>query len=434
MAHNTRTQLDAVWNNGGAEGYQPSSADLESLDAKLFAAVNGDQGGTWAPAAPIIFGNVANNLAPSITIGPSIVCYGGSIKTAAGSRIIYDDTAYPLLGASHPGRQRTIVTSCMHRKSSPPYHWICVPQSMSIQSIGLTVQCSAVTYRAPPLASDMYTYDPLAWLFRIPPQIPNATFLEQPSFVLPLRVHDGARLARVTLKFRVPNIRTKLPVTLPRMRVVRVDGSGNVVPMKLTADGSGFVSPTAPTSPEAWSNSGNVQSIVYACDQNNTIDTSQYYYELQVIEEVGTSASIRVAECDGVLVVEKKLDVVVASTANVTLSGTQTVDGYTTSTTGERVLVKDQTDSTANGIYLVNNATTWQRAPDCATLSPDFTPNFIVEVAGGTLNKHTVWQLVGPTNKQTVNNGVSFRRRKPTGNVYHAAVCDFDQILDMRPQ
>lgn len=54
-----------------------------------------------------------------------------------------------------------------------------------------------------------------------------------------------------------------------------------------------------------------------------------------------------------------------ASIANLTLSGTQTIDGVTL-TAGERVLVKDQSTTAQNGIYIVA-AGSWSRASDMDT-------------------------------------------------------------------
>jgi len=75
-----------------------------------------------------------------------------------------------------------------------------------------------------------------------------------------------------------------------------------------------------------------------------------------------------------------------ATTGNITLSGTQTVDGVAL-VAGDRVLVKDQTTQTQNGIYVVS-AGAWTRATD-ADNSPsgelkggDFT-----FVLGGTVNE-----------------------------------------------
>ncbi|MDE2344635.1 MAG: hypothetical protein KGL63_14815 [Betaproteobacteria bacterium] len=54
-----------------------------------------------------------------------------------------------------------------------------------------------------------------------------------------------------------------------------------------------------------------------------------------------------------------------ATTANVTLSGTQTIDGVALAA-GQRVLVKNQTTAADNGIYVVS-ATAWSRATDANT-------------------------------------------------------------------
>lgn len=60
-----------------------------------------------------------------------------------------------------------------------------------------------------------------------------------------------------------------------------------------------------------------------------------------------------------------KQAVAVATTANITLSGLQTIDGYTT-VDGDRVLVKNQTTGSANGVY-VAVAGSWTRALDVDT-------------------------------------------------------------------
>ena len=58
-----------------------------------------------------------------------------------------------------------------------------------------------------------------------------------------------------------------------------------------------------------------------------------------------------------------KAPVLCASTANLTLSSTQVIDGVSVST-GDRVLVKDQTGLINNGIYVVDKAS-WSRSADC---------------------------------------------------------------------
>jgi hypothetical protein len=60
-----------------------------------------------------------------------------------------------------------------------------------------------------------------------------------------------------------------------------------------------------------------------------------------------------------------KASVRAATTANITLSGEQTIDGVAC-VTNDRVLVKDQTTATQNGIYVVS-VSTWSRAADFTT-------------------------------------------------------------------
>ncbi|CAM3403175.1 phage tail-collar fiber domain-containing protein [Pseudomonas plecoglossicida] len=87
-----------------------------------------------------------------------------------------------------------------------------------------------------------------------------------------------------------------------------------------------------------------------------------------------------------------KQSVVVATTANIALSGLQTVDGVVL-TAGARVLVKDQTAGKDNGIYVVVAGGAWSRSAD-ADLSAEVTPGLMVSVEKGTANGDSVWQLV----------------------------------------
>ena len=69
-----------------------------------------------------------------------------------------------------------------------------------------------------------------------------------------------------------------------------------------------------------------------------------------------------------------------ATTANITLSGEQTIDGVAC-VTGDRVLVKDQTDSSENGIYVVDTGT-WDRARDWDGSYDIVTGTFMYVTAG----------------------------------------------------
>jgi hypothetical protein len=79
-----------------------------------------------------------------------------------------------------------------------------------------------------------------------------------------------------------------------------------------------------------------------------------------------------------------KAPVLVATTgSDIALSGVQVIDGVTVGNNAERVLVKDQTDQTTNGIY---NAATgpWTRAVDASNNSQFATGTLVLVTAGAT--------------------------------------------------
>ena len=82
-----------------------------------------------------------------------------------------------------------------------------------------------------------------------------------------------------------------------------------------------------------------------------------------------------------------KASVFAATTANITLSGTQNIDGSGTNV-GYRVLVKNQTDGTQNGIYVVASGA-WTRATDADTGVELL--GAAVFVQEGLVNRDTAW-------------------------------------------
>jgi len=86
-----------------------------------------------------------------------------------------------------------------------------------------------------------------------------------------------------------------------------------------------------------------------------------------------------------------KVSVRAATTANITLSGLQTIDGVSLNA-GDRVLVMAQTDATTNGIY-VAAAGTWSRSSD-ANSNTNVTPGLFTFVEEGTLNHDQGFVLV----------------------------------------
>jgi len=77
----------------------------------------------------------------------------------------------------------------------------------------------------------------------------------------------------------------------------------------------------------------------------------------------------------------------VATTANITLSGEQTIDDVLTS--GSRVLVKNQSTASQNGIY-VSAAGAWTRSTDADSATE--LNGAIVNVTDGTSNADTAWR------------------------------------------
>lgn len=80
----------------------------------------------------------------------------------------------------------------------------------------------------------------------------------------------------------------------------------------------------------------------------------------------------------------------VATTANITLSGTQTIDGVAV-VADDRVLVKNQTTSSENGIYVVDSGT-WSRARDFDGTG-DAVYGTLVFVTSGSTYTATFWRL-----------------------------------------
>ncbi|MGE8436639.1 MAG: phage tail protein [Pseudomonas palmensis] len=87
-----------------------------------------------------------------------------------------------------------------------------------------------------------------------------------------------------------------------------------------------------------------------------------------------------------------KHSVLAATTAAISLSGLQTVDGVAL-TAGARVLVKNQAAAKDNGLYLVAAGGAWTRCPD-ADSSAKVTPGLLVLVERGTANGDSAWQLI----------------------------------------
>lgn len=111
-----------------------------------------------------------------------------------------------------------------------------------------------------------------------------------------------------------------------------------------------------------------------------------------------------------------KQSVRVATTGNITLSGTQTIDGVELKV-GDRVLVKNQTDPKQNGIYIVQSGA-WTRAADCDNVDgTEVTSGLFVFVEEGTTNAASGWVLTTPNPITIGTTGLTFVKFSEAGQI-----------------
>jgi hypothetical protein len=254
MAHEVRTQSDAVWVNG----YVVPRSDWESLEGKSFRSINGVEGGCWAPSAPIILTGGVGTIFE--VTGLTQVKGFGNLELGGAAGITLADNDFPELLEGHVGREREILQSMLPYMTVGSYPW----------AVGVNRKYASA--------------QPLALTLKDSQGVEST-----PEFLIPLRVHDGATLDQVTFSFRVPSGRTRAPVSMPKFRVFRVDKNGVTSELKSVPLQDGFDSPKNPGSSDAWYAAGAAQSFTYVCDQNNVIDISIFRYFAHVVEEGGAT-------------------------------------------------------------------------------------------------------------------------------------------------
>lgn len=109
-----------------------------------------------------------------------------------------------------------------------------------------------------------------------------------------------------------------------------------------------------------------------------------------------------------------KASVRAATTIDVTLSGTQTIDGVTL-IAGDRVLVKNQNTASENGIWVVS-ASTWSRSTD-ADSDVEVTSGLFTFVEEGTVNGDSGWVLTTNNPITVGTTGLTFAQFSGAGQV-----------------
>lgn len=111
-----------------------------------------------------------------------------------------------------------------------------------------------------------------------------------------------------------------------------------------------------------------------------------------------------------------KASVRVATTADISLTNTTTTVDNITLADGDRILVKNQSTASENGIYVVSTSGSWSRAADADT-DAEVTPGLFTFVEEGDANADSGWVL---TNNGTVTlgtTGLTFAKFSGAGQI-----------------
>lgn len=110
--------------------------------------------------------------------------------------------------------------------------------------------------------------------------------------------------------------------------------------------------------------------------------------QILLLDGYNTSATSEYGQKLSLLDLDFTVSCLAATTTNITLSGTQTIDGVSV-VAGDLVLVKDQSTASQNGVYTVSSST-WTRHSSLDATS-DYSDNFVVYVSSGSTNEKTLW-------------------------------------------
>jgi phage-related tail fiber protein len=139
-------------------------------------------------------------------------------------------------------------------------------------------------------------------------------------------------------------------------------------------------------------------AITLAADPTNALHAATKQYVDATATGLDVKASVRAATVG----------------SNITLSGTQTIDGVAL-VAGNRVLVKDQSTTSQNGIYVVA-AGAWSRATD-ADVDAEVHAGMFTFVTEGTVNADSGWVLTTNDPITVGTTGLSFSQFSGAGQI-----------------
>ena len=234
MSHNDNVQLYGVW----PVPIVPTPKRLSALDDAIAKMLNADDGGAWSPTTPIIIGGAGMNLT---TASSQIL---GGVTTKNGGRLVLGNNDFPTFSAT---RTRSLVMPIL------------------------------------PSVIDGGNQDVSPSFGCLRSLIPDTNVGAQLIVPIPKRyMHNGALLATATLTWRVGQPHnTGSPSIAPSMAIWRITTTGTKLALNSTPQLQ------VATSGDAYYNKGNAQTLAYACNQNATIDTTQYQYVFVWSEQSG---------------------------------------------------------------------------------------------------------------------------------------------------
>lgn len=226
---------------------------MSALDQNTADAINGDGGGYWAPSAEIVVGG------EGLVVAANGVLFGlnANVNSDAIDPITFGKGTskdYFRLDATHFAKVRNLFTNAIRTYTANREDFI----------------------------ASLYTVTSKKHAGRI---------------FIPLRVYNGARLDGVRIWYKVSgDVRTEIPINLPKARVAIVDRFGNfqtTVDPEIHNTGYEMFSPVA--SIAAWFDGGNLKAeyisvyapIVGGAPQYHIVDTENFSYYLDFVDEYG---------------------------------------------------------------------------------------------------------------------------------------------------